>query len=165
MGDLDDAALQLENLGMAAYDQGDYSAANRFLAEALQLADLEQRSLLADILVIMAAVEARRALAAPSGGDDRPRLPATPVPSDAATHAGQLNHGRRAARLLGAGEALLRRMGDTLAGLAIEQRIYGEALAGSRSLLGEEQFEALRREGQQLADEQALAYARECLST
>ena len=87
------------------------------------------------------------------------------MPSDASPHAGQLNHGRRAARLLGAGEALLRIMGDTLAGLEIEQRIYDEALAGSRSLLGEEQFEALRREGQQLADEQALAYARECLST
>ena len=64
---------------------------------------------------------------------------------------------QRAARLMGASEALLESMGVKLQ--PNEQRLYDQGVAMVREQLGDETFNALRAEGQAMTLDQAIEYA------
>ena len=67
------------------------------------------------------------------------------------------SRGRRAAILVGATDALLAATNTRL--WMMQRRIYEQATTAARTQLGEQQFEAARREGSAMSVQQAVAYA------
>jgi hypothetical protein len=70
---------------------------------------------------------------------------------------GSTGQPERAARLLGAGEALMETIGTAIQ--AADRPTYDLAIAGPRDSLGEAPFEALRAEGRAMTMEQAVELA------
>ena len=151
LGEKSSIATGLGNVGIGALQQADYAAARALLNETLALClELEDKSLAAHSLAALAAVE----------------LPGTILPEEqhdpaAVRGAEQKASGDpvRAATLLGAAAALLESIGAALD--PMENRIYEQAAAAARALLGDEAFEAARQAGRAMTMEQATAYARQ----
>jgi predicted ATPase len=137
LDDRNGIAASLLGLGCVALRTGDWQRAGVLVRESLTLAaESGYWPQAAHCLV----VSARLTLALPVA------LPAEPVPVAA-----------RAARLLGAAEALRRRMGTPLP--ADERAAHERDLARARARLGEASFAEAWAEGQGLTPEQAVAYA------
>jgi non-specific serine/threonine protein kinase len=151
LGEKSSIATGLGNVGIGALQQADYAAARALLNETLALClELEDKSLAAQILAALASVE----------------MPGTILPEErhdpaAVRGAEQKATGDpvRAATLLGAAAALLESIGAALD--PMENRIYEQAAAAARALLGDEAFEAARQAGRAMTMEQATAYARQ----
>jgi predicted ATPase len=129
-GAKDDMAITLHNLGSVAVQEGRYSDGAALLHESLELSrDLAYREQAAFTLARLAQLA--------SAQDDR----------------------ERAARLLGAADAVFEDVGVPLYG--DEKEIYERTMAGLRSHLGEDKFESKRSEGRALGLERAIELALE----
>jgi non-specific serine/threonine protein kinase len=128
LGDEGGIAVQLDNLGRVAWHDGNYEHAYALFAEALGIRwKLGFKLGIATNLTGLAAVAEARAQPA------------------------------RAARLLGAAEALLGTLGASL--YRTDRVDYDRTVARVRAALGEEAFLAARTDGRVLTVEQAIAYA------
>jgi predicted ATPase/class 3 adenylate cyclase len=130
LGDKYHIALSLWRLGFMAYGERDYSTA---------------RSLFAQSLIIWSECGAKSGVVASLAG--------------LGGVAAGLGQGKRAARLMGAGETLLAAVDYVL---DPDERIpYEQGMASARSQLGLKTFERARKEGRAMSMEQAIEYALE----
>jgi tetratricopeptide (TPR) repeat protein len=152
-GDRQGIALSLNNLGMVARKEGDHEAASSFYRESLAL-----RREVGDRLGMLNSLEAFAELACeaaiyPVAGEETGLGAELPVlKTDAAASAS-----RRAARLLGAAEALREAIGAPPPRREDEE--YRRAVSWAREVLEAGAFAAAWAEGQAMTFEDAVAYA------
>jgi predicted ATPase/DNA-binding SARP family transcriptional activator len=156
LGDVEGTAWSLISLGTIARYRGEVERATTLLAESRSLSEgigfregiawaCEQLGLLAAVDGDPAAISLlRRSLEL--HGELRDRWRMSSVLEDLAAIALALDKARQAARLLGAAEAIRDAIGTVIAPCERPQHL--QAAAAARAALGEEEFEAARRQGQ-----------------
>jgi predicted ATPase/class 3 adenylate cyclase/Tfp pilus assembly protein PilF len=150
-GDKYGIAYSLSSLGSVALQQEEYAAARSLYEESLAL----QREI-GNKQGIATSLAGLGGLAVAVGRGDRADS-VSQVENSGRTGSNTPDETGRGVRLLGAGEVLLESMGAVLD--ATEELAYERAVASARAQLGEEEFERLRQEGQDMSMEQAIEYA------
>ncbi|MGN6674648.1 MAG: LuxR C-terminal-related transcriptional regulator [Thermomicrobiales bacterium] len=143
----------LANLSEVAYCQADYAKSRVLIEESRAVAaplDLRERT--AHYLLARAAIDLQESCL-----HWRQR---TAPGSDAA---GLMAQAQRSARLLGAAEAIYKAVGTTP--YAGENSMYRQTIVTIGALLNDQEFAAVRRQGQAMTDEQATAYLGEVAPT
>jgi predicted ATPase len=171
LGDDWAAAHILTHLAVVPLRQEDYPKAAAYAEEALELTDRTGDRLAANIALYLLAQTAlasgehgrahgyfRDALALTFEVSDRTN--AAYCLQGLAAVAGARNEPRRAARLLGAAEALLEAVGTHLYA-QMDHELYQRVADSAREQLGERAWTAARREGRAMSFEEAVAYVRE----